>query len=61
MRLRINGELHLEGASEEYERIYERFAQLLERRESMVDDTPLRWVADIMMVGRRETVAAFEW
>jgi D-galactose 1-dehydrogenase len=61
MRLRINGELHLEGASEEYERIYERFAQLLERRESMVGDTPLRWVADIMMVGRRETVAAFEW
>jgi D-galactose 1-dehydrogenase len=59
--LRIDGEVALEAPSEEYERIYDRFADCLDRGEGESDDTPLRLVADAMMLGRRETVAPFEW
>jgi D-galactose 1-dehydrogenase len=47
--------------SEEYEGIYERFADLLDRRESDVHDAPLRLVADAFLLGARENVAAFAW
>ncbi|MGV3651078.1 MAG: Gfo/Idh/MocA family protein [Devosia sp.] len=59
--LRIDGEVALEAPSEEYERIYDRFADRLDAGQSETDDRPLRLVADAMMLGRRETVAAFDW
>ncbi len=59
--LKMNGETAIENPSEEYERIYERFATLLDRRESDVHDAPLRLVADIFLLGARENVEPFEW
>lgn len=54
----IAGESSLSG---EYDRIYARFAQLIRSGDSDVDLAPFRHVADAMMLGRRETVAPFEW
>lgn len=60
-RLTVNGEMRLENPSQEYELIYERFAQLLDKRESDTDGTPLRLVADAFLLGARENVAPFAW
>jgi predicted dehydrogenase len=43
----------------EYPLIYRRFAGLLRARESEVDASPLRIIADAFLVGRREETAAF--
>jgi D-galactose 1-dehydrogenase len=59
--LTVDGETRVAEPSEEYERIYERFAELLASRQSEVEDAPLRWVADAFLLGARENVAAFEW
>lgn len=47
--------------SGEYDRIYARFAQLIQRGESDVDLAPFRHVADAMMLGRRTVTGAFHW
>lgn len=47
--------------SGEYDRIYARFGQLIERGESDVDLAPFRHVADAMMLGRRVQTDAFAW
>lgn len=47
--------------SGEYDRIYARFAQLIQRGTSDVDLAPFRHVADAMMLGRRQTTKAFHW
>ncbi|HEV7719544.1 MAG TPA: Gfo/Idh/MocA family oxidoreductase [Arsenicitalea sp.] len=59
--LRVNDKIKVEAPSEEYERIYERFAELLKKHKSDVHDAPLRLVADIFLLGARENVDAFEW
>jgi D-galactose 1-dehydrogenase len=59
--LRVNGAVALEAPSEEYERIYERFAHLLDKGESEVDDAPLRLTADIFLLGARVNAEPFEW
>ncbi len=59
--LQIDGATTISAPSEEYERIYEHFAELLTRRESHVEDTPLRWVADAFLLGKRETSESFDW
>jgi D-galactose 1-dehydrogenase len=59
--LRVNGEVVVENPSEEYEAIYARFAELLDRRESEVDGSPLQLVADAFLLGARENVENFEW
>ena len=59
--LRLNGVVKIEKPSEEYEGIYERFAELLKKKKSEVDDAPLRLVADAFLLGARENVEAFEW
>jgi D-galactose 1-dehydrogenase len=46
---------------QEYERIYERFADLLDRGESDMNAAPLQLVADAFLVGRRVETDAFEW
>jgi len=40
----------------EYPDIYREFAQLIDERKSFVDSSPLRLVADCMMLGRRSEV-----
>jgi D-galactose 1-dehydrogenase len=59
--LSIDGQLVAEAPSEEYERIYVRFADLLAERKSDVDAGPLRLVADALMVGTRLATDPFEW
>ncbi|MCP4386436.1 MAG: Gfo/Idh/MocA family oxidoreductase [Hyphomicrobiales bacterium] len=52
-RLEVNGVLDVERKSAEYTDIYDRFAQLLRDNRSLVDDAPLRLVADVFLIGRR--------
>jgi D-galactose 1-dehydrogenase len=59
--LSLDGKTVVEEPSEEYQRIYRRFAELLDARRSDVDPAPLRIVADAMLLGRRLTTDAFSW
>jgi D-galactose 1-dehydrogenase len=59
--LSLDGKTIVEAPSEEYQRIYRRFAGLLEERRSDVNVAPLRLVADAMLLGRRLTTDAFNW
>jgi D-galactose 1-dehydrogenase len=59
--LSVDGKTIVEAPSEEYQRIYRRFAELLAARRSDVNAAPLRIVADAMLVGRRVTTDAFNW
>jgi D-galactose 1-dehydrogenase len=59
--LRVNGVVKIEKPSEEYEAIYERFAELLKKKKSDADGTPLRLIADAFLLGARENVEPFEW
>ena len=58
-RLEIAGGETVEAERAEYPRIYERFAQLLDERRSLVDVTPLRLTADAFLVGSRISVEPF--
>jgi D-galactose 1-dehydrogenase len=49
------------GDDPEYARLYRRFADLLARRESDVDLSPFRHVADAFLLGRRSEVQPFDW
>jgi len=60
-RLVINGEPGVSAPSEEYQRIYAHWAELLAAGRSDVDVAPLRLVADAFLVGRRHDTAAFHW
>ncbi len=57
--LRIDGEEIEREPEREYPGIYRRFAELLAARESDVDTSPLRIVADAFLLGRREITTAF--
>jgi len=59
--LKIDGRTEVEAPSEEYERIYEHFAQLLDDKRSEVDGSPLLLTADAFLLGARENTDAFEW
>jgi len=59
--LKINGETVVAEPSEEYERIYERFAQLLATGESEMDGSPLLMTADAFLLGARRNVEEFHW
>jgi len=59
--LSVDGALAVEAPSEEYQRIYSHFAELLAARRSDVDGAPLRLVADAMLVGRRVATEPFDW
>jgi predicted dehydrogenase len=54
--LEVDGALLVDEPNLEYERMYDRFAALIESGESELDDSPLVVVADAVLVGR--TVAA---
>ena len=60
-KLAVDGELVKAEPALEYERIYERFAELLDSGESDVDAAPLRLVSDCFLVGRRQTAPSFDW
>lgn len=59
--LRVNGEVVLEHGDAEYAGIYDRFADLLDARQSDVDAAPLRLMADVFLMGARENGPDFEW
>ncbi|MFC3705181.1 Gfo/Idh/MocA family protein [Devosia honganensis] len=59
--LRDNGEVVLEHGDAEYAGIYDRFADLLDARQSDVDAAPLRLMADVFLMGARENGPDFEW
>jgi D-galactose 1-dehydrogenase len=58
-RLEIEGGLVVDRPAQEYEAIYDRFAQLLRAGRSEVDAEPLRLVADAFLIGRRVPTAPF--
>lgn len=49
------------GPDEEYARLYARFAELIEARQSDLDVAPLRLVADAFLVASRRTTPDFNW
>ena len=61
------GRLFLDGTeadvaqATEYGRLYDRFADLVGTGEVDADLAPFRLVADAYLLGRRETVAPFDW
>ncbi|MDD7911960.1 Gfo/Idh/MocA family oxidoreductase [Pseudovibrio exalbescens] len=57
----INDELVKEGADHEYANLYRRMAELVQAEESDVDLLPLVHVSDAFALGRRVTVAPFEF
>jgi len=59
-RLEIDGREPVEAPRAEYPRIYERFAELIDERRSLVDVAPLRLTADAFLVARRLSVEPFE-
>lgn len=60
-KLTVDGEVVLEHGDAEYAAMYERFADLLEARQSDVDAAPLRLMADVFLLGARENGPEFEW
>lgn len=61
LALSIDGRDQDLEARSEYQAMYARFAELIAARESEVDATPLRLVADAFLVATREQVPAFNW
>ncbi len=60
-RLAVDGRPVVAEPSEEYERIYERFASLLDTGGSDTDGAPLRLALDALAKGARREVAPFHW
>ncbi|WP_426267980.1 Gfo/Idh/MocA family protein [Sphingomonas sp. LHG3443-2] len=57
-RLQLNGDEVAASSVGEYPDLYATFADLIDRRESLVDVEPLRLVADSLLVSKREQVGA---
>jgi D-galactose 1-dehydrogenase len=60
-KLSVDGKETIAQPMEEYERIYERFAELLDKGESDMHYAPLQLVADAFFVGKRVATDAFHW
>lgn len=60
-KLAVDGRPVVTQPMAEYEAIYERFAEMLDRGESDIDPAPLHLVADAFLIGRRETTDNFDW
>jgi D-galactose 1-dehydrogenase len=52
-RLEVDGAVLVSEGNLEYDRLYDRFAELIDRGESEFDDSPLVAVADASLIGRR--------
>jgi D-galactose 1-dehydrogenase len=57
--LSVNGQKTVARPSEEYEAIYQHFAELLESGQSYIDIAPLQLVSDCFMRGKRVETDAF--
>jgi hypothetical protein len=57
-RLQLNGDEVAASSVGEYPDLYATFADLIDRRESLIDVEPLRLVADSLLVAKRERVEA---
>lgn len=55
----VDGGEPIREPEREYPRLYRRFAELVKNRESDVDASPLRIVADAFLMGRREVAEPF--
>ena len=55
----VDGAETTRGPDREYPAIYRRFADLIARRESDVDASPLRICADAFLMGRRVSTEPF--
>lgn len=60
-QLEIDGKPVDLGEDPEYSRLYRRFADLLDARESDIDLMPFRHVADAFLLGQRKELQAFDW
>jgi D-galactose 1-dehydrogenase len=60
-KLAVDGQPRVEQPMQEYERIYARFAELLDRGESDMDAAPLQLVADAYLIGHRIETDDFDW
>lgn len=60
-KLSVDGAVIIEHGDHEYAAMYDRFAGLLERRESDVDAAPLRLMADVFLLAARVNGPDFEW
>jgi D-galactose 1-dehydrogenase len=52
--LEVDGAVLADEGNLEYQRLYDRFAALIDSGESELDDSPLIVVADVCLIGRRE-------
>lgn len=59
--MRVDGSQIDVGPADEYPRLYNKFAGLLDERRSDVDLLPFFHVADAFILGNRQTVEAFSW
>ena len=59
--LKVGGKIRVAEPQQEYEGIYARFAKLLRKKKSDVDDTPLRLVSDAFLLASRQSVEDFHW
>jgi D-galactose 1-dehydrogenase len=59
--LEVNGAVILKAPLEEYELIYDRFANLLRTNTSATDLSPLQLVNDCLMLAKPVVTDAFEW
>jgi D-galactose 1-dehydrogenase len=59
--LELDGQQAMQAPMEEYEMIYDRFAELLKAGRSEADATPLQLVCDCFMLGRPVVTDKFEW
>ncbi|WP_202419855.1 Gfo/Idh/MocA family protein [Pseudoduganella guangdongensis] len=57
--MEVDGKLVLDEPEREYPRMYEHFARLIAARQSDLDMSPLRAVADARLVGKHVTVEPF--
>lgn len=60
-KLTVDGKETVAQPMEEYERIYEHFAALLDKGESDMHTAPLQLVADAFLVGKRVATDPFHW
>ena len=60
-KLAVDGKPVVTEPMAEYEAIYARFAEILDKGESDIDAAPLQLVADAFLIGRRQVTEAFEW
>jgi len=58
-KLSIDGKLVHDEPEQEYPALYARFAEIIKAKQSDVDLSPLRHVADAFMLGKRKFVEAF--